>query len=226
MSADTVLITGAAGFIGFHTAARFLSEGQRVVGVDDLNSYYDPGLKRSRLEKLTQHENFAFHRVDIGETEKLTSTLGSETFRLVIHLAAQAGVRYSITHPHVYARSNLLGFVNILEESVSRGCEHFVFASSSSVYGMSAESPFGGRRRNQPGRFRSTLQLRNRTRCSRTPTQRHAISESPAFVSSRFMDLGAGRTWPTRCSLTPSTGSSPSRCSTTVTWRRRLYVRR
>ena len=142
MRNEGVLITGVAGFIGFHTAARFLSEGHRVVGVDNLNAYYDPELKRTRLAKLMENGAFSFHEVDIGESELLSSSLRSQTFRFVIHLAAQAGVRYSITHPQVYVHSNLVGFLNVLEESVSRGVKHFLFASSSSVYGMGTDLPF------------------------------------------------------------------------------------
>lgn len=137
-----ILVTGAAGFIGYHLSERLLADGETVLGLDNLNDYYDVGLKNARLELLRKHPRFSFKKVDIGNRQNLSSTLVSTPFRRVVHLAAQAGVRYSITNPHAYANSNLTGFLNILEECRARKTEHMVFASSSSVYGGNTVTPF------------------------------------------------------------------------------------
>lgn len=145
----TVLITGAAGFIGFHLSKALLEKGFNVVGLDNLNSYYDPALKKSRLDILqsftykTKKDNkFTFHKVDISNINKLQTIFKKSKFNIVINLAAQAGVRYSIDKPHEYVNSNLVGFVNVLECCRSANVEHFIFASSSSVYGMNKKVPF------------------------------------------------------------------------------------
>jgi UDP-glucuronate 4-epimerase len=144
MSAPTgpVLVTGAAGFIGFHTAAKLLDEGHEVVGVDNLNDYYDPALKRARLERLLGRPGFTFAELDVANTEGLREVFVRSTPKRVIHLAAQAGVRYSLINPHAFAQSNLVGFTNILE--CCRGFEvaHLVYASTSSVYGANTRLPF------------------------------------------------------------------------------------
>jgi UDP-glucuronate 4-epimerase len=138
----TILVTGAAGFIGFHVCQRLLARGERVVGVDNLNDYYDPALKRARLAQLTPHARFVFHQADIADRVAMPALFVRETPRRVIHLAAQAGVRYSLTNPHAYVDANLVGFVNVLEGCRHGGVEHLVYASSSSVYGLNAEMPF------------------------------------------------------------------------------------
>jgi UDP-glucuronate 4-epimerase len=142
MPTDTVLVTGAAGFIGFHVAERLLSEGRRVVGLDIVNDYYDPKLKEARLDLLKQHGNFTFVKLDLKDRQGIKSLFERHQFPLVVHLAAQAGVRYSIDHPHAYVDSNLEGFINVLEGCRYNHCRHLVFASSSSVYGANSKLPF------------------------------------------------------------------------------------
>ncbi|MDR3086914.1 MAG: NAD-dependent epimerase [Azoarcus sp.] len=137
-----ILVTGAAGFIGMHTAERLLARGDEVVGVDNLNDYYDPALKESRLKRLGAYPRFRFSRMDVADRGGMERLFADEKFERVIHLAAQAGVRYSLQNPHVYADSNLTGFVNILEGCRHAGVEHLVYASSSSVYGGNAKMPF------------------------------------------------------------------------------------
>ncbi|HEX9161732.1 MAG TPA: NAD-dependent epimerase/dehydratase family protein, partial [Thermoanaerobaculia bacterium] len=137
-----VLVTGAAGFIGYHVAERLLARGDLVVGYDNVNDYYDPALKRARLERLRRDDNFEFVEADLAAGGMLHEAFVEHRPQRVVHLAAQAGVRYSLTNPHVYATSNLIGFLNILEESRHAKIEHLVFASSSSVYGSNGHQPF------------------------------------------------------------------------------------
>ena len=136
-----VLVTGAAGFIGYHTAARLLTRGDEVLGLDDLNSYYDPRLKESRLALLQTNPNFAFLRGDVADASAVDAAFRHRPER-VVHLAAQAGVRHSLTHPHDYIRANITGTLNILEACRHRGADHLVYASSSSVYGANTAMPF------------------------------------------------------------------------------------
>ena len=138
----TVLVTGAAGFIGFHVCLRLLERGDDVLGIDNLNDYYDPHLKEARLKLLTPHDNFRFVKLDVSDRERMAEFLRQERPVRVINLAAQAGIRYSIDHPHAYADSNLVGFVNTLEGCRHSGVEHLVYASSSSVYGANQKLPF------------------------------------------------------------------------------------
>ncbi|MDQ8728376.1 NAD-dependent epimerase [Bradyrhizobium sp. LHD-71] len=142
MTQDAVLVTGAAGFIGFHVAQRLLQQGRAVVGLDSINAYYDPSLKDARLDILRNHENFAFEKIDLADRGSLFSLFAQHRFKRVIHLAAQAGVRYSIEHPHDYASANLDGFLNVLEACRHNGCGHLLYASSSSVYGANTKVPF------------------------------------------------------------------------------------
>lgn len=137
-----VLVTGAAGFIGMHVAQRLLSRGDTVVGIDSLNDYYDPKLKHARLSELKRHENFRFELVNIAERPVMSSLFAREKFDRVVHLAAQAGVRYSLQNPHAYVDSNLVGFVNVLEGCRRTAVQHLVYASSSSVYGGNTKMPF------------------------------------------------------------------------------------
>jgi UDP-glucuronate 4-epimerase len=137
-----VLVTGAAGFIGFHLAERLLGEGRQVVGLDNLNDYYDPALKEARLERLEARDAFTFARVDLADRRRMEALFATYGFGIVVHLAAQAGVRYSIENPHSYVDSNLVGFLHILEGCRHTGVEHLVYASSSSVYGANTEMPF------------------------------------------------------------------------------------
>lgn len=138
----TVLITGAAGFIGFHLARRLCDEGVAVVGIDNLNDYYSVELKQARLRQLANDSNFSFRQLDIVDKHALADLFRHGTFGQVIHLAAQAGVRYSLEQPQVYAESNLSGFLNVLEACRQHPPEHFIYASSSSVYGLNERMPF------------------------------------------------------------------------------------
>ena len=142
MSDHAILVTGAAGFIGFHAARRLLAEGRDVVGLDNLNDYYDPALKRSRLELLRAQARFSFVQADLADRPTMQALFAQRGFATVIHLAAQAGVRHSIDHPHAYADANLEGFLNVLEGCRHNQCRHLVYASSSSVYGANTKLPF------------------------------------------------------------------------------------
>ena len=137
-----ILVTGAAGFIGFHTARLLLERGEDVVGLDNLNAYYDPALKASRLKILQGYRNFKFVKQELAERSGMDEMFRREKFQRVVHLAAQAGVRYSIENPHVYVDSNLTGFIHILEGCRHNGVEHLVYASTSSVYGSNTRMPF------------------------------------------------------------------------------------
>jgi UDP-glucuronate 4-epimerase len=137
-----ILVTGAAGFIGYHVSRRLLDRGDYVIGVDNLNDYYDPALKEARLRMLEPHEHFRFVRADVSDREAMESLFAEHRPRRVVHLAAQAGVRYSLTNPFAYTRSNIDGFLTILEGCRHNNVEHLVFASSSSVYGANTSQPF------------------------------------------------------------------------------------
>lgn len=142
MSDDPVLITGAAGFIGFCLARRLLQSGRPVVGIDSVNAYYDPALKEARLAVLRQFPQFKFHRLDLADRRLTETVFDNDAFGPVVHLAAQAGVRYSLDHPHAYLDANLAGFLNVLEGCRRRKAPHLVYASSSSVYGANTRLPF------------------------------------------------------------------------------------
>ncbi len=140
-----VLVTGAAGFIGMHCIERLLARGDHVVGIDNLNDYYDVALKESRLSRIADHAAFRFHRVSIEDKEAMAGIFAEEKPDRVIHLAAQAGVRYSLENPHAYIDANLQGFMNILEGCRHNDVAHLAYASSSSVYGGNAQMPFSER---------------------------------------------------------------------------------
>jgi UDP-glucuronate 4-epimerase len=137
-----VLVTGAAGFIGMHVAQILLKRGDEVIGIDNLNDYYDPNLKHARLQQLQPYSNFKFIHGDIADRLTVEALFNAEQPLRVINLAAQAGVRYSLTNPHTYIQTNLVGFGNILEGCRHHGVEHLVYASSSSVYGANTQMPF------------------------------------------------------------------------------------
>ena len=142
MSSDSLLVTGCAGFVGFHFARRLLEAGKPVVGLDNLNDYYDPALKLARLDLLEKYPAFRFLKLDLADRAGMKAAFEQFGFSVVVHLAAQAGVRYSLQNPHAYADSNLEGFINILEGCRHAGCRHLLFASSSSVYGANTKLPF------------------------------------------------------------------------------------
>ena len=137
-----ILLTGAAGFIGYHVAKRYLKAGRSVLGIDDLNSYYDVALKQSRLDQLTADSNFAFQKVDLADRSAMEEIFRTNVFDTVIHLGAQAGVRYSLENPHVYVKSNVEGFLHVLEGCRHNPVAHLLYASSSSVYGAVTQMPF------------------------------------------------------------------------------------
>ena len=137
-----ILLTGAAGFIGAFVARALTARGETVLGIDSLNDYYDPRLKRDRLAAVAQTPGFSFHQLDIADRAAVQALFGSHRFTRIVHLAAQAGVRYSFTNPHAYADANLVGFLNLLEGARAQGTRHFVYASSSSVYGANTKMPF------------------------------------------------------------------------------------
>ncbi len=137
-----ILLTGAAGFVGYHVARRLLQAGTQIVGIDNLNDYYDVGLKQARLDQIKDAPGFRFQRLDIADAASLGDLMANESFDCVVHLAAQAGVRYSLTHPAAYIESNLVGFANILEACRHNGLPPLLFASSSSVYGASERLPW------------------------------------------------------------------------------------
>ena len=137
-----LLVTGAAGFIGFHTAKLLLERGDEVVGLDNLNDYYDPALKVARLDILKRHEQFRFVKADLADRAAMETVFSTENFQRVVHLGAQAGVRYSIENPFVYVQSNITGFLHVIEGCRQSKVEHLVYASTSSVYGANTKLPF------------------------------------------------------------------------------------
>lgn len=139
---NKILVTGSAGFIGFHVASRLLAMGWSVVGLDNVNDYYDPRIKEARLDILGRHEQFRLERLNLADKAGMAELFSRERFTRVVHLAAQAGVRYSLTNPDVYIESNIRGFENVLEGCRHNGCEHLIYASSSSVYGANTKLPF------------------------------------------------------------------------------------
>ena len=137
-----ILITGVAGFIGYHLAEKLLSKNYQIIGIDNLNDYYDPILKQDRLNNLKKFSNFEFHKIDFIQNNELTSIFNNNQFNQVIHLGAQAGVRYSITNPQFYIETNITGFLNILENCNKYNVENIIYASSSSIYGNNKDLPF------------------------------------------------------------------------------------
>ncbi len=140
-----ILITGMAGFIGFSTAWKLISHKYEIIGIDNLCNYYDVSLKKARLKKLENRKNINFYSVDIADNDSLSNLFSEHKFDIVLHLAAQVGVRYSIENPAIYARTNLIGFINILENCRKNEVKHLIYASSSSVYGLNTKIPFSTR---------------------------------------------------------------------------------
>jgi UDP-glucuronate 4-epimerase len=139
---EPILVTGAAGFIGFHVARRLLGSGRQVVGIDNMNAYYDVRLKQARRRELEKFPRFTFLQLDIADRGKIAELFAANRFPFVVHLAAQAGVRYSLVDPYAYCDANLQGFLSVLEGCRHNGCRHLLFASSSSVYGANTRLPF------------------------------------------------------------------------------------
>ena len=137
-----VMVTGAAGFIGYHVSKRLLERGDEVLGIDNLNDYYDVSLKEARLAQIQERQGFSFHKIDLSDREEIAKLFDERPVDCVVNLAAQAGVRYSLQNPHAYVDSNLVGFVNILEGCRHNDVKHLVYASSSSVYGSNKNLPF------------------------------------------------------------------------------------
>lgn len=137
-----ILVTGVAGFIGFHTARRLCHDGHQVIGLDNLNGYYSVELKQARLSELAVHDHFRFRLLDVADKQALLDLFAEDAFDCVVHLAAQAGVRHSLDNPDIYAQSNLVGFLNVLEACRAHRPEHLIFASSSSVYGLNERMPY------------------------------------------------------------------------------------
>jgi UDP-glucuronate 4-epimerase len=139
---NAVLVTGSAGFIGFHTAQRLLARGETVIGLDNLNAYYDPALKQARLDQLLAHPNYRHHTLDLADRDGLAALFANTKPARIVHLGAQAGVRYSLEAPETYVDSNVVGFLSILEGARATGCQHLVYASTSSAYGANGKLPF------------------------------------------------------------------------------------
>jgi len=137
-----VMVTGSAGFIGFHLCRKLLDNNIAVVGLDNLNPYYDPELKKARLDQLTPHQAYSHINLDLSDRQGMAELFSGHSFDAVVNLAAQAGVRYSLINPHSYVDTNIVGFVNLLEGCRHSGVNHFIFASSSSVYGANTRMPF------------------------------------------------------------------------------------
>lgn len=142
MTPGPVVVTGSAGFIGFHTARRLLARGETVIGIDNLNSYYDPALKQARLDRLTPEPNYIHHTLDLADRDGMAALFAEHRPRRIVHLGAQAGIRYSVENPESYVDSNVVGFLTVLEGTRAVKAEHLVFASTSSVFGASAALPF------------------------------------------------------------------------------------
>jgi UDP-glucuronate 4-epimerase len=198
-SDQPILVTGAAGFIGYHVAERLLAEGERVVGIDNLSDYYDVGLKRSRLARLAALSNFEFIEADISDRVAVPALFARLRPASCVHLAAQAGVRYSLEHPHAYLDANLAGTLNILEGCRHNPVSHLVYASSSSVYGSNAVLPFSVRQG-----VDHPLSLYAATKKANEMMAHSTVSPRRGSDSSRCMDRGDDPIWPCLSSPRPS----------------------
>lgn len=211
-----ILVTGAAGFIGFHLAKRLLERGDEIVGIDNMNDYYTPKLKEARLAQIVNHPSFKFVKGDIADRELMPRLFEDEKFDKVVNLAAQAGVRYSIENPFAYVDSNLVGFANILECCRHNGTKHLVYASSSSVYGGNKKVPFSEEDKvDNPVSLYAATKKANELMAS-CYTKLYGFLQQDS-VSSPFMALGDDLTWLRFCLLRQFVTASQSRCSTTVT---------
>jgi len=189
-----ILVTGSAGFIGFHTSKRLLDSGYDVIGLDNLNNYYDINLKKDRLKILQEYDRFAFHKIDLKDQGEVESLFKKESPQRVIHMAAQAGVRYSIEHPQVYIQSNIVGTFNILEGCRHNQVEHLVYASSSSVYGLNTKYPFSVHdKSSHPVSFMGLPKFPMNSWLTLILTSTNYQRQDYVFL--RFMDHGVDRIW-------------------------------
>src|SRR5215467_12268164 len=185
MPASPILVTGAAGFVGFHVARLLLADGRDVVGIDNLNAYYDPKLKEARLTELAHHKGFRFCKLDLSDRDSTAALFNQYRFAQVVHLAAQAGVRHSLSAPHDYVDSNISGFLNVLEGCRRVQSSHLLYASSSSVYGANTKLPFGVRQ-NVDHPLNLYGASKRQTSRWRTPIHTCSICRSPACVFSPY----------------------------------------
>jgi len=208
-----ILVTGAAGFIGADLSQKLLEIGHTIIGLDNINDYYDVGLKRARLKNIQQHsraaQNFQLCEIDIVDRAALSQLFKQNKFDVVVHLAAQAGVRYSIENPQSYIDSNLVGFGNILEGCRHSQVKHLVYASSSSVYGANDNFPFS-----ETDRVDNPVSLYAATKKANEQTCMHCVVQ--ACVFSRFMGLGAGQIWHHFVLLQECSNGKPFRSITKV----------
>ena len=209
-----ILVTGAAGFIGSHLAGRLLAEGREVTGVDNLNPYYDPRLKRARLRRLTAKPGFEFIQADLADRGGAEAVFARGPYDVVVHLAAQAGVRYSIENPHAYTESNVTGFLHVLEGCRRKGIERLIYASSSSVYAGNRKTPFA-----VGDAVETPVSLYAATKRA-GELMAHCYTHLFGIATTglrflRYMDLGEGRIWRRSNLCRPSNGGSGSICTTT-----------
>jgi len=210
-----ILITGAAGFIGFHLSKKLLDRGCTIIGLDNLNDYYDPNLKQARLDLLTPHPSFTHVNNDLADRSAMEDLFSKYRFDAVMNLAAQAGVRYSLKNPHSYVNTNLVGFLNVLEGCRHTDVQHLVFASSSSVYGANTNMPFSVHDNvDHPVSLYAASKKSNELMA-------HSYSSLfglpvPAYGFSRFTVPGVDPTWPCSSSLRPSWKTGLSISSTTA----------
>ena len=211
---EHVLVTGVAGFIGFNLAKRLLEDGCHVTGIDNLNPYYDVNLKKDRLKQLELHDNFTFAKVDLADKDAMQDVFQTTSFDVVVNLAAQAGVRYSLENPQAYVDANIVGFTNILENCRHTAVRHLVYASSSSVYGANTKMPFRFTTTSIT-RFPFTRLLKRPTNSWRIHTATCLVCHAPVCGFLQCTVPGADRTWPCFYSPVRFWKTNPSRCSTT-----------
>jgi UDP-glucuronate 4-epimerase len=208
-----ILITGAAGFIGFHVARRLVEQGRPVIGVDNLNAYYDPALKEARLAELARLDGFSFRKLDLKDRDGVAALFADSKFARVVHLAAQAGVRHSLEAPHDYIDSNITGFLNILEGCRHAGTAHLLYASSSSVYGANTAMPFSvSQNVDHPLSLYGASKKANEL--MRIPIPTCSRFRPRGCGSSRSMARGEGRTW--RCGSSPTPFSPGGRLNSSM----------
>ena len=209
----THLVTGAAGFIGYHLSRRLLAQGDEVIGLDNLNTYYDVRLKEARLAQLQGRPGFTFAQLDLADRAAMEALFSAHQIERVVNLAAQAGVRYSLTNPRAYIDANIVGFLNVLEGCRHTGVKHLVYASSSSVYGASTQMPFSVHANvDHPVSLYAASKKANELMAH---SYAHLMAcRALDCASSRSMDPGDGPTCRCSCSPAPSSKADPSTFST------------